>query len=168
MTIKIIEGDITELDVDAIVNSANRALLGGGGVDGAIHRVAGHELLDACLDIRKKMHVKGLPTGEAIITRGYNLPAKHVIHTVGPMIGKDDIKLLAQCYINCLKLADENGLKSIAFPSISTGLYGIPITAAAKIVHEVINEYDPKSVKEIIFVLHNEEDYRIYLKEFKN
>jgi O-acetyl-ADP-ribose deacetylase len=167
MTIKIIEGDITELDVDAIVNSANRSILGGGGVDGAIHKAAGHKLLDECLAIRKTTHIKGLAVGEAVITKGYNLPAKHVIHTLGPVLGKDDMKLLLQCYINCLRIADENKLESIAFPSISTGAHGIPITQAAKIVHEVINEYDPKSVKEIIFVLHNEDDYRIYLKEFK-
>ena len=130
--IDIVTGDITKLAVDAIVNAANSSLLGGGGVDGAIHRGAGPELYEEC------KRLKGCPTGEAKITKGYRLPAKHVIHTVGPIWNGGDRKedeKLSRCYRNSLALAAENGLKTIAFPAISTGAYGFPMDRAARLCH---------------------------------
>ena len=135
---EIIDADITTLDVDAIVNAANEALLGGGGVDGAIHRAAGPCLAEEC---RK---IGGCPTGEARLTGGYDLPARQVIHAVGPVWqggGAGEADLLAACYRNCLALAGENGIQSIAFPSISTGVYGYPVAAAARIALAAVAEY---------------------------
>ena len=130
LKLKVMEGDITRQKVDAIVNAANSSLLGGGGVDGAIHRAAGPELLAECRTLG------GCPTGEARITRGYRLPAKHVIHTVGPVWqggGAGEDELLARCYRSCFALMEEHGLRSIAFPAISCGAYGFPIDRAARI-----------------------------------
>jgi len=142
-------GDITEEAVDAIVNAANSTLLGGGGVDGAIHRKGGIVILEECKRIRATTHPDGLPTGEAVITTAGDLPAKHVIHTVGPIYGSHngrEPELLAACYHNSVVLAVEHGLKCIAFPSISTGAYGYPKDEAAKVVYptllDLLKEHD--------------------------
>ena len=157
------QADITTLAVDAIVNAANTSLLGGGGVDGAIHRAAGPELLKEC------RLLAGCKTGEAKITRGYNLPAKFVIHTVGPVWqggGKGESERLASCYSKSLALAEKNGVTSIAFPSISTGIYGYPIASAATIAVNTVNTYlkQCSSLKEIIFCCFSEEDCQVYKK----
>lgn len=159
--IKIIEGDITKVRVDAIVNAANKTLLGGGGVDGAIHRAAGPKLLEECKQLG------GCEIGEAKITKGYNLPAKYVIHTVGPVWqgGKEgEEEKLASCYRNFLGLAAENNIESIALPSISTGAYGFPIEKAAPIALREVRKFLEKNtaIKEVIFVLFSDKDLQIY------
>lgn len=164
--IEIKKGDITKLAADAIVNAANSSLMGGGGVDGAIHRAAGKELLIACKKIREEKLPNGLPTGQAVITKGFNLPAKYVIHTVGPVFKRDDINLLAQCYLNALQLAEENNCQSIAFPAISTGVYGVPIEVSVKTVKEALAKFESQIIKKIILVLFSASDYQLYLKNF--
>lgn len=142
----IITGDITTLDVDAIVNAANHSLLGGGGVDGAIHRAAGPQLKAACQRLRDSDWPDGLPVGQVALTDGFQLPARHVIHTVGPVYDKNEDKsgLLADCYRRALALAAEYSLHSIAFPAISTGVFGYPSEEAAKVVLAVMRDELPK------------------------
>ena len=158
--IEVRQGDITRLKVDAIVNAANTSLLGGGGVDGAIHRAAGPRLLEECRTIG------GCATGAARLTRGYNLAARYVIHTVGPVYsaGPDDAKLLASCYRACLALAREHGIASIAFPAISCGVYGYPVEKAAAIAVETcLGELGSHALPEkLVFVLFSEEDRKVY------
>ena len=165
--IEIQKGDITKVKVDAIVNAANTSLLGGGGVDGAIHRAAGPELLE----FNRKLG--GCPTGEAKISPGFNLPAKYIIHTVGPVWngGKNnEDKLLANCYKNSLKLAVENGVKTIAFPAISTGVYRFPLERATKIAVTEVKKFLEKneSIEKVIFVCFDEETYHVYNKILKD
>jgi len=159
--IELQKGDITRLEVQAIVNAANSSLLGGGGVDGAIHRAAGPELLEEC---RK---LGGCPTGEARITKGYNLPAEYVIHTVGPIYGRNPAnaeKFLRSCYLNSLELAVKNLCKSVAFPNISTGVYGYPKEDAARIAIRTVNEFLTKNTfpEEVTFICFDSENYTIY------
>jgi O-acetyl-ADP-ribose deacetylase (regulator of RNase III) len=160
--IEVRQGDITQLRVDAIVNAANTSLLGGGGVDGAIHRAAGPELLAECRTIG------GCPTGAARISKGYNLAARHVIHTVGPVYNakkKDDAqRLLNQCYQNSLILALENNVKTIAFPAISCGVYGYPIEAACKVAVDTTCEFlkNNAAIEKVIFILFSAQDKKVY------
>ena len=156
--IEVVQGDITRLEVDAIVNAANASLLGGGGVDGAIHRAAGPELLEACRPLG------GCPTGEARITPGFRLPAKWVIHTVGPVWrggGGGEPERLAACYRNSMQLALENGARTIAFPSISTGVYGYPKDAAATVAVGVMRSFEAR-FERIIACCFGDQDYGLY------
>lgn len=162
-------GDITKEAVDAIVNAANGTLLGGGGVDGAIHRAGGPEILKECKEIRRVRYPDGLPTGQAVITTAGRMPAKHVIHTVGPVYGrggKDKAELLAACYRNSLSLAVENGLKSIAFPAVSTGIYGYPLDEAAQVSSQAIQAFLSSNalLNEIRLVFFSPSDADTFLK----
>jgi O-acetyl-ADP-ribose deacetylase (regulator of RNase III) len=166
-TLRLIRGDIAILDVDAIVNAANSTLLGGGGVDGAIHHAAGPELLNAC---RK---LGGCPTGQARITPGFRLPAGWIIHTVGPVWkggGKGEPELLASCYRESLKLASAHGIETLAFPAISTGAYAYPINLATAVAIESVLEFlqAGEGPTEVIFCCYSGEDYAIYKRALRN
>lgn len=157
--IEIIQADITQLKVDAIVNAANNALMGGGGVDWAIHKAAGNELLEECRTL------KGCETGQSKITKGYNLPAKFIIHTVGPVWNngtENEEELLRSCYLTSLQLANEHHIKTIAFPSISTGAYRFPFDKAATIAYQTITDFLMKnsSIDKIYLVCYNEKDLK--------
>ncbi|MEM0111511.1 MAG: O-acetyl-ADP-ribose deacetylase [Candidatus Parvarchaeota archaeon] len=165
--IRLIQGDITEMETDAIVNAANPSLMGGGGVDGAIHRKGGPKILEECKRIRATEYPDGLPTGKAVITTGGNLKAKYVIHTVGPVWrgGKSgEAELLAEAYRNSLKLAVSKGIKTIAFPSISTGAYGYPIDEASRIALSTVKDFLEKEngLEEVVFVLFTKESFEKY------
>ena len=161
--IELYKGDITKLKIDAIINAANKTLLGGGGVDGAIHRAAGKELLAECSTLN------GCETGEAKITNGYNLPAKFVIHTVGPVYNSNrynKAEKLANCYLKSLELAVESGAKTIAFPNISTGVYGYPKLDAAKIAIREVRKFLDKSdkIEQVIFCVFDNDNFDLYEK----
>lgn len=163
MKIQLLQGDITKVRVDAIVNAANTSLLGGGGVDGAIHRAGGKRILAECITIRNRQG--GCATGEAVITTAGNLPSQYVIHTVGPVWRngqQGETNLLKSCYINSLNLAEANEVQSIAFPNISTGIYRFPKEQAAKIAIEAVQAYQNTSIKNIIFVCFDKENFEIY------
>jgi len=163
--ILLVKGDITHQDVDAIVNAANPSLLGGGGVDGAIHRAAGPELVAECRTLG------GCNTGDAKISKGYNLPARHVIHTVGPIYRNSgtEAALLASCYRKSMQLAQQHKLSTIAFPSISTGVYGYPITGACPIALKTVSQAlkSMPQIRQVQFVLFSEGDLTVYQKELE-
>jgi len=163
--IQLIKGDITKIEAGAIVNAANSSLLGGGGVDGAIHRAGGKAILDDCIAIRNKQG--GCKTGEAVITTAGNLPSQYVIHTVGPVWNgghKGEPELLANAYRNSLELAVQNGVKTIAFPNISTGVYGYPKTEAAQVAVQAVKDFlaNNTTIVQVTFVCFDDENYYIY------
>lgn len=162
-------GDITQENTDAIVNAANWTLMGGGGVDGAIHRVGGTQILEECREIRRTQFPEGLPTGKAVITNGGNLKARFVIHTVGPIYGQNngrDAELLADCYKNSLAVAVENNLETVSFPSISTGAFYYPKAEAARVSSLAIKEFlsQDKTIKQVCLVFFSPENARIFIK----
>ncbi|MFK3733164.1 O-acetyl-ADP-ribose deacetylase [Streptomyces sp. NPDC088090] len=161
--IALVRGDITAEAVDAVVNAANSSLLGGGGVDGAIHRKGGPEILAACRDLRRSHYGKGLPTGRAVATTAGRLPARHVIHTVGPVwsASEDRSGLLASCYRESLRVADELGARTVAFPAVSTGVYGWPIDDGARIAVETVRAAET-GVEEVRFVLFDATAYAAF------
>jgi O-acetyl-ADP-ribose deacetylase (regulator of RNase III) len=163
----LIRGDITEQDADAIVNAANSSLMGGGGVDGAIHRKGGPKILEECKRIRATEWPDGLPTGRAVITSGGNLKARYVIHTVGPVWrggGKGEPELLREAYLNSLRLAASKGIRTVAFPSISTGAYGYPIREASRVALRAVKEFleAEGGLEEVRLVLFTDGDLRVY------
>jgi O-acetyl-ADP-ribose deacetylase len=159
----LLHGDVTRQEVDAVVNAANRSLLGGGGVDGAIHRAGGHAILEACRELRRTTWPDGLPTGEAVATTGGDLPARWVIHTVGPVYARDadPPRALAACHTSALRVADELGARSVAFPAISTGVFGYPVTEAAQVAVAAVRTADT-SVQEVRFVLFDEATLEVF------
>jgi O-acetyl-ADP-ribose deacetylase (regulator of RNase III) len=166
-TVRLVRGDITEMETDAIVNAANSSLMGGGGVDGAIHRKGGPKILEECKRIRATEWPQGLPTGKAVIISAGNLKAKHVIHTVGPVWhggNRGEPELLAQAYQNSLRLAVAEGLKTVAFPSISTGAYGYPVEDACRVALKAVKEFLEKedNLDEVVFVLFSENALEVY------
>jgi O-acetyl-ADP-ribose deacetylase (regulator of RNase III) len=168
----VVVDDLTRQDVEALVNAANSSLLGGGGVDGAIHDAGGPQILKECQEIRRTRYPDGLPTGEAVITTGGNLPARFVIHTVGPIYGHDpkrEAELLAACYRNSLLLAVQNDVSTIAFPSISTGAYSYPKPEAAAVSSRAIKEFldTNQDIKEVRLVFFHDGDARLFLKHHK-
>ena len=170
--VSIIVGDITKQDIDAIVNAANSSLLGGGGVDGAIHRAGGPEILEECREIRRTRFPNGLPTGEAVITTGGKLPALYVIHTVGPVYGQhhgNEAELLENCYHNSLTLAVEKNLTSVAFPAISTGIFGYPLDQAAEVSSKTIENFlsTDRQLKEVRLVFFQTRDAEVFLANQK-
>ena len=167
--VKVVVGDITSQQVDAIVNAANSSLMGGGGVDGAIHRAGGPTILEECKEIRRAEFPQGLPTGKAVITSAGNLPSKFVIHTVGPVYGRhagSEADLLAACYTNSLQLAVKHELSTIAFPAISTGVYGYPLHEAAAVSSEAIKLFlsTERSIEEVRLVFFREADAEIFVR----
>jgi O-acetyl-ADP-ribose deacetylase (regulator of RNase III) len=165
--LELARGDITRETTDAIVNAANSSLLGGGGVDGAIHRAGGPAILAECRRIRERDWPHGLPAGEAVLTGAGRLPARHVLHTVGPIWqggGSDEAETLARCYRNCLALAERNGIASLAFPSISTGAFGYPVQAAARVALRALRDglLSAKGVKLVRFALFSDADLEAY------
>lgn len=165
----VVVGDLTLQQIDAIVNAANSTLIGGGGVDGAIHRAGGPAILAACREIRRTEYPEGLPTGEAVITRGGNLPAQYVIHTVGPVYGRHDgneARLLASCYRNSLRLAANHSLTSIAFPAISTGVFGYPASEAAAVSSAAVSEFlsADQTLREVRLVFFRQRDADAFLE----
>ena len=170
--VTVVVGDITTQDVEAIVNAANSSLLGGGGVDGAIHRAGGPEILEECREIRRTRFPEGLPTGEAVITTGGKLPALYVIHTVGPIYGEyrgKESELLADCYHNSMTLAVEKNLASVAFPAISTGVYHYPLAEAAEVSSKAIENFltNDRQLKEVRLVFFREVDADAFLQNQK-
>ncbi len=167
-TVRLVKGDITNMETDGIVNAANSSLMGGGGVDGAIHRKGGPQILQECKKIRATQFPAGLPTGQAVITSAGNLKAKHVIHAVGPVWHggrSSEAELLAQAYQNSLLTAVDNGLSSVAFPSISTGAYGYPVQDASRIALKSVKMFLEKesNLSEVVFVLFSESDLKVYM-----
>ncbi|MFJ8629688.1 O-acetyl-ADP-ribose deacetylase [Streptomyces sp. NPDC093568] len=164
-TIRLAQGDITRETADAVVNAANSSLLGGGGVDGAIHRRGGPAILAECRDLRASRYGKGLPTGQAVATTAGNLDARWVIHTVGPVWSADEDRsdLLASCYRESLRVADELGARTVAFPAISTGVYGWPMDDGARIAVETVRD-TPTSVEEVRFVLFDDRAYEAFAR----
>ena len=168
----VMTGDITEIEVDAVVNAANSSLLGGGGVDGAIHRKGGPDILEECREIRRTAYPSGMPAGNAVITSGGYLPADYIIHTVGPVWNggkKGERTVLEKAYLNSLRLATAQNLDTIAFPAISTGIYGYPKTQAADAAFHTVKEYLETNSKpeKVFFVFFSEGDMKIFLKKIK-